>query len=306
MRSLSYIIRNPLCIGSMLTRKFFKHRLPDDLYLRLLYFFEQGEFLNLSNPHKFTEKIQWLKLNNRNPELTNLVDKIEAKKIVASIIGDQYIIPTIGVWDKFDEIEFGKLPNSFVLKSTNGSGGAVYLCHSKENLDIKSAKEILESTSKGNVGITYREWPYLHIKPRIFAERLIEDNINSDLIDYKFFCFNEQPLYCQVIANRREKETIDFYDQNWTHQDFYGLNPTVPPSGKLIPKPKNFDEMLSIAKKLSKGFPFVRVDLYNVDGKIFFGEITFFPASGFGRFTPNIWNRKLGDKLVLPSCNVKK
>jgi len=300
MRSYKTIIRNPLCIGAMIIRKYLKKHLSDSLYLRLLYFFEQGEILNLQRPKNFTEKIQWLKLYNRNPLFTKMVDKIEVKEIIKNIIGDKYIIPTIAVWDSFDDIDFDSMPNQFVLKSTNGSGGSVFICRCKSTFNRDKAKSIIEETSNNDVSITYREWPYHNIKPRILAEPLIVDKTTEDLIDYKFYCFGGNALYCQVIANRRKKETIDFYDREWIHQEFYGLNPSGNPSGIIMPKPEGYEEMLMIAEKISKGHIFLRVDLYNVNGKIYFGETTFYPASGFGVFTPKKWNRILGNLIELP------
>lgn len=297
----------------MLTRRCLKTVLPDRVYLRLLYFFEQGEVLHLSRPKTFTEKIQWLKLNDRKPLYTQMVDKIEAKKLVGQLIGEEYIIPTIGCWDRIEDVDFDSLPNMFVLKTTNGSGGSVVICKDKSSFDRTAAVRTLSSTAGGNVGISYREWPYLNIRPRVFAEELISNSDSDDLIDYKFFCFNGKPLYCQVIANRRTCETIDFYDNEWRHQEFYGLNPAVwncvpwninhscgcKPSGIIMPKPRNFDRMLQLAEVISKDHRFLRVDLYNIDGKIYFGETTFYPASGFGTFTPREWNLKLGELLNL-------
>lgn len=304
MRKLREILSNPLCIGAMAVRRYLKSVLNDRTYLRLLYFFEQGRPLHLKNPETFTEKIQWLKLNDRKPLYTKMVDKIEVKGLIRELVGDEYIIPTIGCWDSFDDVDFDSLPDQFVLKSTNGSGGCVVICKDKAHFDISEAKRVIESTAKGNVGVTYREWPYLDIKPRIFAEELITNPDSEDLTDYKFFCFNGRPLYCQVIANRRSHETIDFYDRDWKHQEFFGLNPSVNPSvnpsGIILPKPENFALMLQLAEIISKGHIFLRVDLYNVRGKIYFGETTFYPASGFGRFQPAEWDLRLGGLIELP------
>jgi len=232
-----------------------------------------------------------------------MVDKIEVKNIIGNIIGKEYIIPTIAVWEDSKHIDFSVLPNRFVLKSTNGSGGSVVICKDKSTLDKEKALNLIDTTYKGNVGVTYREWPYLNIQPRIFAETLITDNSSEDLIDYKFFCFNGKALYCQVIANRRTRETIDFYNRDWKHQEFYGLctGTAIKQSGQILPRPLNYDLMLMLADKISDGHPFLRVDLYNVQGKIFFGETTFFPASGFGKFTPNEWDLRLGDLIELPT-----
>ena len=147
-----------------------------------------------------------------------------------------------------------------------------------------------------------REWPYKHVRPRILAEEFITDAVHQDLIDYKFYCFNGIPKYCQIITNRSTNEAIDFFDENWIHQDFVGLNPTCKnnPDCSNMSKPMNYDKMLDMARTLAMDFPFVRIDFYNVNGKIYFGEITFFPAGGFGVFTPNEWNYKLGEMIILP------
>ncbi len=299
MRSARLILRNPLCLASMLLRRYGTRVLSDRTYIKLLYLFEQGKVLNLKHPTLFTEKLQWLKLYNRNAMQTRMVDKLLVKQYISDLIGERYVTKTYGVWERFDDIDFSKLPESFVLKSNNGSGGAVYICRDKTTLDVAKARSIVESTRMGNVGKTYKEWPYLNIEPKIFAEELLADGGNGDLTDYKFFCFNGQPLYCQVICDRTTVETIDFYDMNWQHQPFVGLNPNCRNSGKILPVPPNFEEMKSLAAKISHGHPFLRVDLYNINGCIYFGETTFFPASGLGRFTPAEYDRKLGNLLNL-------
>lgn len=273
---------------------------PDKLYLRILFWVETGEFLHLNPARTFQEKIQWLKLYNRCPEYCIMVDKIAVKDYVAAIIGEQYLIPTLGVWDNFDEIDFNELPDNFVLKTACGGGSCgVVVCSDKNIFDKDKAKKKLESSLSNNIFSSYREWPYKNVAPRILAEKFISNGVDSDLPDYKFFCFNGKPLYCQLIRDRHSNETIDFYDTEWNHLNFVGLNPKALNGKVSVDKPQNYDIMLDICKKLSQNIPFVRVDLYNIRGIIYFGEITFYPGSGFGRFEPKEWNEILGRKIVI-------
>ena len=275
---------------------------PDKLYLQLFYRFRMGYKLDLKNPKLFTEKIQWLKLYNRNPLYTNLVDKHAVKKWVSEKIGDEYVIPTLGVWDRGVDIDFDSLPNQFVLKTTNGGGGDVMICKDKSKFDRVKAIRHLNQSLKVNIYKILREWPYKNVQPRIIAEKYMEDE-GGALKDFKFFCFDGVCKYCQVIRDRFTKETIDFYDVEWNHMPFVGLNPVAKNGLNPVAKPKNLEEMISFCEKLSEGFAFIRVDLYNVDGKIYFGELTFYPASGFGVLDPDEWNYKLGNMLKLPLEN---
>lgn len=272
----------------------------DKLYLTLLYHHRLGKKLNLNNPRTFSEKLQWLKIHNRKPEMVDMVCKVEAKKYVAKIIGEEYIIPTLAVYNSVDEIDFDKLPNQFVLKCTHDSGGIV-ICSDKSKLDIDAAKAKLAKGLKVNYYYQNREWPYKQVKPRIIAEQYMTDGTSSDLADYKFFCFDGEPRYCQVIRDRRSKETIDFYDMQWNHMPFVGLNPVASNGLTPVAKPTHLDKMIEICQKLSKGNPFSRIDLYVINDKEYFGEITFYPMSGMGTFTPNEWNYHLGDLLKLPN-----
>ena len=233
--------------------------------------------------------------------MVKLVDKYEVKKYVEEKIGGEYVIPTINVYNTFDEIDFSALPTKFVLKCTHDSGGNV-ICKDKDLLDKNAAREKIGNSLRKNFYYLMREWPYKYVKPRVLAEVFIAEAGHEDLIDYKFFCFNGIPRYCQVITNRSTNEAIDFFDENWVHQDFVGLNPACKnnPMCKNMPRPKNYDTMLELAQSLALDFPFVRVDFYNVGGKIYFGEMTFFPAGGFGGFTPDEWNYKLGKMIMLP------
>lgn len=277
----------------------------DRLYLQLMFRCKMGYWMDFDKPKTFCEKMQWLKLYNRDPLYTTLVDKFAVKKWVADKIGEEYIIPMLGVWNNANEIDFEFLPNQFVLKTTNGGGGDVVICKNKSSFDKENAVKHLNQGLKKCIYGKLREWPYKNVPPRIIAEKYIDfenssnNNDSSDLVDYKFFCFNGIPKFCQVIRNRSTKETIDFYDMEWNHMPFVGLNPVA--KNGLIPvvQPKNLKDMISICEKLSEGFPFIRVDLYNVDGKIYFGELTFYPLSGLGVLEPGEWNYKLGDMIKI-------
>lgn len=272
----------------------------DKTYLKLLYWLEMGQKLNLENPQAFQEKLQWLKLHNRKPEYTQMVDKCEAKKYVASIIGEEYIIPTLGVWNTFDEIDFSQLPNKFVLKCTHDSG-RVIICKDKTHFDINYARKRINKALRTNYFLRGREWPYKNVKRRIIAEQFMEETSHPKLplIDYKFYCFNGEPKYCQVIQDRNTKETIDFFDMDWKHQEFVGLNPAADPAAVCPEKPKDFDVMKTIAHDLSKDIPFARIDLYEIQDKTFFGEITLYPASGFGAFHPKHYEEILGKMISI-------
>lgn len=278
--------------------------IPDKLYLQLLYRRIFNKKLNLNNPKTFNEKLQWLKLYDRRPEYTTMVDKYAVKEYVASIIGKEYIIPTLGVWEKPEDIDWDALPDKFVIKCTHDSGGLI-ICKNKATLDTGAALKKLHRCLKRDYYKAGREWPYKNIHKRIIAEALIETKpAVKDLPDYKWYCFNGEPKYCQVIQNRSSSETIDFYDSEWKHQDFIGLNPSAVNSSVETPRPVDLDTHIRIAKALSKGIPFARIDLYSVGNKTWFGEITFFPASGTtASFRPEEYNRILGDLIQLPEKN---
>ena len=279
--------------------------LPDKTYLQLLYRFKMGHRLDLNHPKTFTEKIQWLKLYNRRPEYTLMVDKYAVKKYVADIIGEKYIIPTLGVWDKPEDIDWDALPNEFVLKTTHGGGsGGVVICKDKNTFDRNKAILTLRDSMNGDIYRSLREWPYKDVKKRVLAEKYMapKDMVNNpiyDLSDYKFFCFNGEPKYCQVIRDRHSKESIDFYDMNWRHQEFVGLNPIASNGINPVPRPLLLDDMICICHKLSENMKFVRIDMYVIDNRIYFGEITFYPASGMGLFNPDKWNEELGNLISL-------
>ena len=278
------------------------HRLinwmPDKPYLQIFYFSEFGKTINFKNPQTFNEKLNWLKLYYRNPELVTLVDKYKVKKYVADKIGKQYVIPTFGIWEKFGDICFAELPNQFVLKCTHDSGGIV-ICKDKSKLDLEAARVKLEKSLRDDYYLWAREWPYKEVKPRIIAEKYMEDQKTKELRDYKFFCFNGEPKLMFVATERGAKNTkFDFFDMQFNHMDIVQHYPN---SKFLIKKPEHFEEMLLLAKKLSDGFPHVRVDFYEVNGKVYFGEMTFFHFGALVPFETKEWDKKIGDWLVLPS-----
>ncbi len=273
------------------------NNVSDEEYLRQIYRFRMGKDLNLDNPKTFNEKLQWLKLHDRKPEYTTMVDKYEVKKYVADIIGEEYIIPTLGVWDNVGDIEFDKLPNQFVLKCTHDSGSIV-ICKDKSKLDFEEAKKKLKKGLDRNLFWYGREWPYKDVKPRIIAEPYMEDGKAHELIDYKFMCFNGV-VKCSFTCSERFTESglkVTFFDKDWNVMPF---ERHYPASKNPPKKPINYDKMIQFSEKLSKGILFVRVDFYEINGQLFFGELTFYPGSGFEEFTPEEWDYKLGDFLKL-------
>ena len=298
MQSIGTYIQHPNQLGIALLKHLGKW-MPDKLYLQLRYRLEVGQRLNLSDPKSFSEKLQWLKLYNRQPEYTIMVDKVKVKEYVASIVGEEHIVPTIGVWDRPEDIVWDCLPHRFVLK-TNHSGGStgVIVCKDKDSFDRQKAIDKLTRSFHKDVFYSYREWPYKNVERKVFAEEYIAPPLGvKDLPDYKWYCFGGEPLFCQVIQDRTTHETIDFFDTNWQHQEYVGLNPkahnaTVPPA-----RPSNLDQHLYIARKLSKNIPFARIDLYETEKGVLFGEITFYPMSGMGLFRPIQWNYKLGELI---------
>lgn len=284
----------------MVSNKFYKkikyglRFLPDKIYIQLYYFANFKKFCNLKNPTTYNEKLNWLKLKDRRPEYTQLVDKYEVKKIVSSKIGEEFVAKTYGVWDDFDEINFDKLPNKFVLKCTHDSEGVI-IVKDKYNLDINKAKEILTKSLNQNFYYIGREWPYKNVKPRILAEEYLIDDKNKGLLDYKFFCFDGKPKVMFIASDRETGHTkFDYYDLDFNHLDIIQHYPN---SEKEITKPKTFKQMIEIAEILSKNMPHVRVDFYEVNGKLYFGELTFYHFGGFMPFQPNRWDMIFGKWL---------
>lgn len=272
--------------------------LPDELYLKLIFRKNFGYWPNLKNPRTFSEKLQWLKLYNRRPEYCVMVDKYLVKDYIAKTIGNQYVIPTLATWDNVNMINISSLPNQFVLK-WNHDSGSIVICKDKSKFNLEKAKEKLSKGQKKN-GFWYgREWPYKRVKPVIIAEKYMEDE-TGELRDYKFFCFNGE-VKALFIATDRTNPNIDtkfdFFDSEFNHLPFTNGHPNATID---FVKPKNFELMKELASKLSNGIPHVRIDLYNIDGKIYFGEITFFHWSGLKPFKPEEWDYKFGSWLILP------
>jgi len=269
--------------------------LPDRQLLHLMYLTRMGKRLNLKNPRTFNEKLQWLKLHNRKPEYTRMVDKYEAKKYVAEKIGEEYIIPTLGVWERFDDIDFDSLPDQFVLKCTHDSGGLV-IVKNKSKLDRDAARNVIERCLKKQYYLQNREWPYKNVKPRIIAEKYMVDAISAELRDYKFFAFNGSVELMFIATDRGTDTRFDFYDSEFQHLSIVNGYPNA---SKEIGKPANFEKMKLLAGQLSVGIPHLRVDFYEVNGKVYFGELTFFHWSGMVPFEPESWDLKLGELIDL-------
>ena len=272
---------------------------PDKLYLKLSFRLRVGYPLNLDAPKTFNEKIQWLKLNYRKPEFIRMVDKYNAKKYVANLIGEEHIIPTIGVYNNVDEIDWNALPDQFVLKCTHDSGGVV-ICSDKSKLNIATAKKKLKKGLHKGFYYQGREWPYKNVPRKIIAEKYMVDESGVELKDYKFFCFNGVPQFLFVATDRlKENEEVkfDFYDLEFNHIDVKNGHPN---SSRRLSKPAGFDKMVEIASVLSKDLPHLRVDLYDINGHIYFGELTFYHFSGFTPFVPLEWDYKFGEMISLP------
>lgn len=304
MQNIITYIKKPNTLGLAILSHFGTW-LPDSLYLKIMFRLKMGYKLNLKNPQTFNEKLQWLKLYNRKPEYTLMVDKSEAKTIAENILGKDYVIPTLGVWNKFEDIDFNSLPDRFVLKTTNGGGGGgVIICRDKSKLNLVSAAEQLKSSLKASIYRNLKEWPYKNVKPRIIAEKFMVDE-SGELRDYKFYCFNGEPKVFLVASERfsGHRTYFDYFDMEGNHLPFTqgGMNNPVTPA-----LPSTFEEMKQVAMKLSHGLPHVRIDLYSVDEKVYFGEFTFFDSSGFEKFTPREWDNVFGNWLKLPTTSKKR
>ena len=301
MSSLTTKIRKGLKDPSMVFGKIYHALLNalvrnDEAYVKWDYWWGLGKFPNLDNPKTYNEKLSWLKLHAQRPEYTMMVDKYDAKEYVKGIIGEDYIIPSYGVWDNFDDIDFDTLPNQFVLKTTHDSGWVI-ICKDKSKFDIKAAKKKVNESMKHNLYNTHKEYPYKDLKPRIIIEKLMVEAGSNSLKDYKFFCFDGEVKMLFIATDRPVDTRFDFFDRDFNHLPFRQGHPLA---SKPIDKPEGFEEMIAIAEKLSKGIPHVRVDLYNINGKIYFGELTFFHFGGTVPFKPGEWDYKIGEWLKLP------
>lgn len=296
---LDYIIKHPHCIAGVIAT-WLSPVLSDKVYLSILYYGIFGRLIKWNNPKTLNEKIQWLKLYNRNPLYSKLVDKYEVKSFVAQKIGGDHVIETLGVWDDVDQINFDTLPSQFVLKTTHDGGGkGIVVCKDKATLNIEKAKQVLKESLYRDSSNVSREWVYRSVNRRIIAERYMEDKTTHDLPDYKFFVFNGKVKALFIATERGTGDVkFDFYDENFNHLD---IVQTHPMSGKAINKPKTFELMKRLAETLCHDMPFVRCDFYEVDGKVYFGEFTFFHHGGFVPFHPSEWDEKFGNWITLPN-----
>lgn len=276
--------------------------LPDEIYLRWHYYLNHGRSIDLENPQRYTEKLQWLKLYYRNSLWTQMVDKYRVKELVHERVGDEYVVPLLGVWNRAEDIDWDKLPKQFVLKTNHDSGNnGVFICRDKSK--IKKAKWIrrINASLHRDTSIAGREWPYRDVKRCVFAEQYLED-ATGELRDYKFFCFNGVVKYLFIATERQSGGEVKF---NYFDADFHALDIVQrhPMSDKKIEKPALFEDMKELASELSKGLPEVRVDLYEVNGRIYFGEYTFFHHGGIAPFHPDKWDFIWGEQIQLPKRN---
>lgn len=279
----------------------FYNKLSDREFLQKFLKAKYGKDTDIENPKTFNEKMQWLKLYDRNPLYTKVVDKYLVREHVASVIGSEHLIPLLGVWKDVDDIDFDVLPDKFVLKCNHNSGLGAYICDEKKNMNIKIVKRNLKKGMRENYYMAVgREWPYKDVQRRIIAEKYMVDESNNELKDYKFFTFSGRVYCIEVIYNRRTNPHCSFYTREWEYMPLSTLYPTD--TVHQIKRPKYLEKMLEMAEKLanSVGNPaFLRVDLYYVNNWIYFGEFTFYHNSGGGKFQPKDYDRRLGDLIKL-------
>lgn len=272
--------------------------MTDEAHIKENFRLEFGREIDLDNPKTFNEKLQWLKLNDRQPEYAQMVDKYESKKIVEKLVGSSYVIPVVGgPWNKFDEINFDELPEEFVLKTTHDCGG-VYICKDKRKLNLSQVRKFINGHLNRNYYMTCREWPYKNVKPRIFAEKYMCDMGNEILPVYKVFTFNGEPRVIQLIINdKTKKETVDYFNTKWERLPF---RQNFPNSKCDLKKPEKLDEILKLACRLNSSNPFLRTDFYVINGQVFFSEFTFYSDAGMAKFEPAEWDYILGEWIKLP------
>ena len=299
IRKIVKYIKQPERIVILLGQKKIGKFISDKVFLKCSYKIRLGKKLNLKKPQTYNEKLQWLKLYDRNPLYSTMVDKYDVKKYVSDIIGEEYIIPTLAVWDRVEDIDFNSLPEQFVLKCTHDSGGLV-ICKDKSKLNIKKAIEKLKKSMRRNYFYNSREWPYKPLKPRIIAEQYMEDESGYELKDYKFFCFDGEVKALFIATDRGvegEETKFDFFDENFNHLPIKNGHDNAT---REFVCPNGFEKMKELASRLSKGIPQLRVDFYNINGKIYFGELTFFHWGGLKPFEPEEWDYTFGSYIKLP------
>ena len=299
MSKIRTFIENPQYFITSPAAKGWLNWVPDSLYLKVLYRVIMGRKLNLKNPKEYNEKLQWLKLNDRKPEYSTMVDKYEVRGYIGDLLGDKYLIPCLGIYDSVDDIDIDALPDKFVLKCTHDSG-SVEICKDKSSFDIEGARHRLSQAMKRNYYATYREWPYKSVKPRIIAEGYLEGD-GGDLKDYKVMCFNGEAKIIEVHENRfveGKVHTQTFYDREWNIVPLTQVETvTVDRPGE---RPRQLDEILRLSELIAKDMYHARIDWYIEGDKIYFGEITFFDGSGFESFSTPEMERMLGDMINLP------
>lgn len=299
MSKIRTFIENPQYFITSPASKGWLNWVPDSLYLKVLYRVIMGRKLNLRNPREYNEKLQWLKLNDRKPEYSTMVDKYEVRGYIEDLLGDKYLIPCLGIYDSVDDIDIDALPERFVLKCTHDSG-SVEICKDKSSFDIEGARHRLSQAMKRNYYATYREWPYKYVKPRIIAEGYLEGD-GGDLKDYKVMCFNGEAKIIEVHENRfveGKVHTQTFYDREW------GIVPLTQVETVTVDRPserpRQLEEILRLSELIAKNMYHARIDWYIEGDKIYFGEITFFDGSGFESFSTPEMERMLGDMIKLP------
>jgi len=303
LKRISKIFTNTAIIIPYLGRKGLVNWLSDKTYLKLTYYSKFKKKLNLENPQSFNEKLQWLKLYDRKPEYTKLADKYSVRSYIKEVISDEILIPLLGVYDKFDDINFDRLPDRFVIKCTHDSGGVI-IYNDRNKLDINETRKKVNKLLRRNYYYQSREYCYKNIKPRIIIEQNINPYNDRALIDYKLMCFNGK-VKCSFVCIDRRSITglkVDIYDEKW---NIIPVKRHCPNSGVLTPRPKSYNKMVEYAEILSRNIPFLRVDFYEVNGKPYFGEITFYPGSGFIGFIPEQYDYILGDWIKLPCINTR-
>lgn len=276
---------------------------PDEIFLRFKYFFVFKRWPNYRYPKMFSEKLQWLKLNYRDPSHVKLVDKIKVKEYVKNCIGEEYIIRTLGVWDSFDEIDFDTLPNQFVLKCTHDSG-SIIVCKDKASFDFKKAKEKIGYFLKRNYYWEAREWPYKKVKPMVMAEEFLFEKEGEAISDHKFYCFHGKPELYMIKTNVDTEFSETYYDFFDMDGNFLKTD-ELEEGNDILPKiSSNFGQMKELAEILAHDFPHIRVDFYDVNEKIYFGELTFFPDAGFDNEFTKDWDLKLGELIKLEEVKI--
>lgn len=296
------LIKNPKLITLVISKLGLYNGMDDKTYIEKIFKAMMGHPLNLKNPKTFNEKLQWLKLYDRNPEYTNMVDKYKVRDYISEKIGEEYLIPLLGVWNNPDDIDFDLLPNQFVLKCNHNSG-RVYICKDKEIFDISKVKKELKKDLKIDYYLPGREWPYKNVPRKIICEKYLQQETLEDLIDYKFYCFNGRVKLVGIYSGRNSQHgtVVDYFDEDYNWVDInWGYKHTEP----RPKKPEKFSEMIRLSEILSKNIPHLRVDLYYTNNKIYFGELTFFDGSGFDKIEPIEWDYKLGSWIDLPEKTI--